>query len=42
MTTEELQTIDFADGAMLLIDKPLEWTSFDAVRKVRNLIKIKK
>ena len=27
---------------MLLIDKPLEWTSFDVVRKIRNLIGIKK
>ncbi len=27
---------------MLLIDKPLDWTSFDVVRKTRNLIKIKK
>ena len=27
---------------MLLIDKPLRWTSFDAVRKIRNLIRIKK
>lgn len=27
---------------MLLIDKPLEWTSFDVVRKIRNLVKIKK
>ncbi|MFV0606567.1 MAG: tRNA pseudouridine(55) synthase TruB [Niabella sp.] len=42
MKQEELQTIDFAEGAVLLIDKPLEWTSFDAVRKIRNLIKIKK
>jgi len=25
-----------------LINKPLEWTSFDVVRKIRNLIKIKK
>lgn len=25
-----------------MIDKPLEWTSFDAVRKIRNLIGIKK
>ena len=30
------------DGGMLLIDKPLEWTSFDVVRKIRNTIKIKK
>lgn len=26
----------------MLIDKPLHWTSFDAVRKIRNLIRIKK
>lgn len=42
MTIEDLQTIDFAEGAVLLIDKPLDWTSFDAVRKIRNLIRIKK
>jgi tRNA pseudouridine55 synthase len=29
-------------GQVLLIDKPLDWTSFDVVRKTRNLIKIKK
>lgn len=27
---------------MLLIDKPLDWTSFDVVRKIRNLVRIKK
>ena len=27
---------------MLLINKPLEWTSFDVVRKIRNTLKIKK
>lgn len=32
----------FELGQVLLIDKPLEWTSFDVVRKVRNLVKIKK
>lgn len=32
----------FAEGRVLLIDKPLEWTSFDAVRKIRNLVKTKK
>lgn len=42
MKKEDLTHIDFAEGAVLLIDKPLEWTSFDAVRKVRNLIRIKK
>jgi tRNA pseudouridine55 synthase len=32
----------FEEGKVLLINKPLRWTSFDAVRKVRNLIRIKK
>lgn len=32
----------FEQGQVLLIDKPIEWTSFDVVRKIRNLIKIKK
>jgi len=30
---------NFADGEVLLIDKPLRWTSFDVVHKVRNAIK---
>ncbi len=37
-----MQNPFFEAGQVLLIDKPLEWTSFDVVRKVRNLIKIKK
>ncbi|MBS1668174.1 MAG: tRNA pseudouridine(55) synthase TruB [Bacteroidetes bacterium] len=32
----------FEQGESLLIDKPLNWTSFDAVRKIRNLVKTKK
>jgi len=32
----------YAEGRVLLIDKPLYWTSFDAVRKVRNLVRTKK
>ena len=32
----------FEQGQVLLINKPLQWTSFDVVRKIRNLIKIKK
>jgi tRNA pseudouridine55 synthase len=32
----------FEEGRVLLIDKPIEWTSFDVVRKIRNLIRIKK
>lgn len=30
------------DGAVLLVDKPLEWTSFDVVNKIRRTAKIKK
>src|SRR5687767_16018715 len=33
---------DFEEGQLLLINKPLEWTSFDVVQKLRNIIKIKK
>jgi tRNA pseudouridine55 synthase len=32
----------FEEGRVLLIDKPLDWTSFDVVRKIRNTVKIKK
>ena len=32
----------FSDGQVLLINKPLEWTSFDVVRKLRAQMKIKK
>ncbi len=30
------------EGRVLLINKPLEWTSFDVVRKIRNTLRIKK
>ncbi len=33
---------NFEEGRFLLINKPIEWTSFDVVRKIRHLIKIKK
>src|ERR1700690_1796110 len=32
----------FEEGRVVLIDKPLHWTSFDVIRKIRNTIKIKK
>jgi tRNA pseudouridine55 synthase len=32
----------WSEGKVILIDKPLDWTSFDVVRKIRNTIKIKK
>ena len=32
----------FEQGQVLLIDKPLEWTSFDVVRKLRPMVRTKK
>jgi len=32
----------YEEGELLLIDKPLQWTSFDVVRKIRSLLRIRK
>jgi tRNA pseudouridine55 synthase len=32
----------FLDGKAILVDKPLHWTSFDVVRKLRSILQIKK
>ncbi len=40
MTTLNTHT-DFLKGAVLLIDKEVDWSSFDVVKKVRNLIRNK-
>ena len=32
----------YEEGQVLLINKPLRWTSFDAVKKIRNLVRTKK
>ncbi|MFT3947968.1 MAG: tRNA pseudouridine(55) synthase TruB [Agriterribacter sp.] len=37
-----MSSSSFEEGRVLLINKPLHWTSFDVVRKIRNRIKIKK
>ncbi|MFZ6013639.1 MAG: tRNA pseudouridine(55) synthase TruB [Bacteroidota bacterium] len=37
-----METQDPAPDRVLLIDKPLEWTSFDVVNKLRYKLKIKK
>lgn len=34
--------LDFTAGEVLLFDKPKGWSSFDLVKKVRNLVRIKK
>ncbi len=30
-----MQGFDFLNGEMILVDKPLRWTSFDVVKKLR-------
>lgn len=32
---------NFIGGELILVNKPIEWTSFDVVKKVRNLLKKK-
>jgi tRNA pseudouridine55 synthase len=39
--TGEVQK-EFEEGRVILIDKSLHWTSFDVVRKIRNMIGVKK
>ncbi len=34
--------LPYLDGKVLLLDKPMRWTSFDVVRKVRNLTRVNK
>jgi len=38
MMQSEIETFDFQKGEILVFDKPLDWTSFDLVHKVRNII----
>ena len=42
MTTKTLADYDFETGEVLLLDKPLTWTSFDVVRKVKGALRIRK
>ena len=42
MSKKELVDFDFEAGEVLLLDKPLTWTSFDVVRKVKNTLRIRK
>jgi tRNA pseudouridine55 synthase len=41
MLYSENSPVDFNEGALILIDKPKEWTSFDVVNKIRYLIRQK-
>lgn len=42
LTTTHYPPFQFEEGEVLLFDKPLTWTSFDVVAKVRNTIRCKK
>jgi tRNA pseudouridine55 synthase len=43
MIDQGLQNDNFArEGMVLFIDKPLDWTSFDVVRKIRALFKVRR
>ena len=36
-----LSGVDFREGAVILVDKPLKWTSFDVVNKIRHKLRYK-
>lgn len=38
----QLQPNDIKTDTMLLVNKPLGWTSFDVVKKLRNVLKVRK
>jgi len=38
---DKIKSADFLAGVTILVDKPLEWTSFDVVNKIRYAIKRK-
>ena len=40
--TKDLQNLDYLAGQVILIDKPVNWTSFKVVSRVRRLTKVKK
>ena len=42
MSKKALADFDFEAGEVLLLDKPLTWTSFDVVRKVKNTLRPRK
>lgn len=38
---QDLESLDFKEGAVLLFNKPLDWTSFDVVNRIRKTICVK-
>ena len=41
MIVQNIEDIDVQNGAILLVDKPLRWTSFDVVNKIKHEIRNK-
>lgn len=39
LTKEIIETVNFQDGTIVLVDKPKDWTSFDVVNKLRGQLK---
>ena len=39
---EDPQNLDYLSGQAILVDKPVNWTSFDVVARIRRLTKVKK
>ena len=39
LTSDHLATADFLSGALILVDKPDGWTSFDVVNKIRGTLR---
>ncbi len=40
--TKDIKNLNYLEGQVILIDKPVNWTSFDVVNKIRRLVKVKK
>lgn len=38
---KDINDYDFVKGEILLVDKPLEWSSFDVIRKLKRLVDAK-
>ncbi len=41
-TASTKEVLDFHEGEILFIDKPVGWTSFDVVSRVRSMFRVKK
>jgi tRNA pseudouridine55 synthase len=42
MILDELSEVDFESGCVLNVNKPAGWTSFDAVKRIRGITKVRK